>query len=194
MKGVERNLIRQFLVFSLMIFVFGNIVFIAQSKDNSTATKNYKFINGNWFDGKKFKKKTFYSVKGIFSSKKPKQVDETFDLNNSYIVPPFGDAHNHSIEFPYNLKSFSNNMFTQGIFYLKNPNSVPQFTKQLDGKINQPNTIDVVFAGGGLTANGGHPSVLYDVGLAQGPYKFTKITSYEGLGYYLINNAICWRI
>ena len=79
-------------------------------------------------------------------------------------------------------------MFEQGIFYLKNPNSVPQFTKTIADKINKPNTIDVVFAGGGLTATGGHPTALYDEGLAKGPYSFAKITSYNDLGYHIIDN------
>ena len=116
--------------------------------------KTYKFVNGNWFNGEKFERKTFYSVKGIFSSKKPKQIDETVDLKNAYIVSPFGDTHNHSIEFSYNLKSFSHTMFKQGIFYLKNPNSVPQFTKTIADKINKPNTIDVIFCGRRSDGNG----------------------------------------
>lgn len=181
MKNHTKNFINLF-VLSLIIIVIGNIVIIAQT------AKNYEFTNGNWFDGKRFEKKTFYSVNGVFSSKKPKQIDETIDLKNAYVVPPFGDTHNHSVEFGYNLQSFSNAMFEQGIFYLKNPNSVPQFTKTIADKINKPNTIDVVFAGGGLTGTDGHPGKLYDVGLANGPYKFTKITSYNGLAYHVIDN------
>lgn len=173
----------------IVVFVnFGSFSSFAQSEAEITA-KNYKFINGNWFDGKQFKKKTFYSENGVFTSKKSKQINETIDLKNSYVVPPFGDAHNHTIEFNYNLQSFSDKMFEQGIFYLKNPNSVPRFTKTIADKINRPNTIDVVFSGGGLTATGGHPVALYDEGLAKGAYKFAKIDSYDGLGYHIIDNV-----
>lgn len=171
------------LAICLIIIVIGNIVIIAQT------AKNYEFKNGNWFNGKSFDRKTFYSVNGYFADKKPKKVDETVDLKNAYVLPPFGDAHNHSVEFSYNLQSFSNKMFEQGIFYLKNPNSVPQFTKTIADKINKPNTIDVTFSGGGLTATGGHPIALYDEGLAKGPYKFTKITSYDGIGYHIIDDV-----
>ena len=178
----------KFLFLVFVIFTLGSVPTIAQS-ESELVPENYRFINGNWFNGKTFEKKTFYSVKGIFSSKKPKRIDETVDLENAYIVPPFGDAHNHTIGFNYNLKSFSNKMFEQGIFYLKNPNSVPQFTKTIADKINKPNTIDAVFSGGGLTATGGHPIALYDEGLAKGAYKFAKITSYNGLGYHIIDDA-----
>ena len=173
---------------ALIIFFLGNIVIVAQDYAPEVQ-KNYKFINGNWFNGESFEKKTFYSVYGTFSSVAPKKIDETIDLENAYVLPPFGDTHNHSIEFSYNLESFSNKMFKQGIFYLKNPNSVPRFTKNIADKINKPNTIDVVFSGGGLTATGGHPISLYDEGLAKGPYSFAKITSYDGLGYHIIDNV-----
>lgn len=175
----------KFLSLAIIIFIFGNVVIVAQ---NESVSKNYEFTNGNWFDGKEFeKRKSFYSVGGIFSGEKPERIDETVDLKDAYILPPFGDAHNHTFELSYNLESFSNKLFTDGIFYIKNPNSIPRYTKQIADKINQPKAIDATFAGGGLTAEGGHPSVLYNVGLANGPFKFMKIKDFENIAFYLIN-------
>ena len=177
---------QKILVLASILFIFGSLAVFGQS-GAETVSKNYQFTNGKWFDGKKFKKKTFYSVNGVFAEKKPRQIDETIDLKDGYVIPPFGDAHNHTVEMSFNLKSFSEKLFSHGIFYVKNPNSVPRFTKSLAGKINKPNTIDAVFAGGGLTAKGGHPSVLYDQVLATGPFSFAKIKSYNGLAYHLID-------
>ncbi|MEZ5425912.1 MAG: amidohydrolase family protein [Pyrinomonadaceae bacterium] len=127
-------------------------------------------------------------MNGFFSDKKPKKIDETIDLRNAFVLPPFGDAHNHTLELAYNFESFSNTLFSHGIFYLKNPNSVPRFTKQIAEKIAKPDTIDAVFANGGLTATGGHPGVMYNTALANGPFKFLKIADYENLAFYIVND------
>ena len=67
--------------------------------------KNYAFLNGNWFDGRKFEKKVFYSVGGVFSTKKPLKIDETVDLQNGFVIPPFADAHTHNLDGMYNLET-----------------------------------------------------------------------------------------
>ena len=38
--------------------------------------KSYEFTNGQWFDGSGFRQRTFYSVNGVLTSKKPAKVDE----------------------------------------------------------------------------------------------------------------------
>src|ERR1041385_8744234 len=60
---------------------------------------NYEFANGNWFDGQKFVRRTFYAVGGMLRSKRPTHVDRVFDLSGKYVVPPFGEAHNHNLEW-----------------------------------------------------------------------------------------------
>ena len=170
----------------VIIIVIGNIVIVAQGEGRLL---NYEFQNGNWFNGKGFdKRNSFYSVGGLFSRKRPKRVDKVVDLKNGYVVPPFGDAHNHTLVFAFNLKSFSKKLFRHGIFYIKNPNNVARFADQLKGRVNKPDTIDIALANGGLTGTDGHPTRLYDVVLANGPYQRTGIKSYKGLAYYIIDN------
>jgi pimeloyl-ACP methyl ester carboxylesterase/imidazolonepropionase-like amidohydrolase len=121
-------------------------------------SKALGFVNGQWFDGQKFRPATFYSINGFLTSSKPAQVDSTIDLKGKFVVPPFGEAHNH------NLAYSSDEQFAQikrmyledGIFYVKNPNSLPRTTVPLIGKINVPTSVDAVFANGGLTVTGGH--------------------------------------
>lgn len=188
MKHFTKKIGSPLLFLAGIIFIFGHIVIVAQKTDGPPVLPNYRFINGNWFDGRGFEKKILYSVGGVFSDKKPDRIDKTVDLENAYVLPPFGDAHNHTLELSYNFESFSQKLFADGIFYVKNPNSVPRFTNQIGDKLIRPETIDAVFANGGLTAAGGHPSVLYDVRLANGPFKRLKITNYNGLAYHLIND------
>jgi hypothetical protein len=66
--------------------------------------KTYKFVNGQWFEGKGFRQRTFYAAGGILSQKKPRIVDEIVDLAGGYVIPPFADAHNHHFDAPYNIK------------------------------------------------------------------------------------------
>ena len=39
-----------------------------------------------------------YSVGGYFSAARPPRVDSVIDLRQGYVVPPFGEAHNHNVD------------------------------------------------------------------------------------------------
>jgi hypothetical protein len=120
-------------------------------------SKVYEFVGASWFDGKTFRPKRFYSVGGVLTSRKPVRVDSVIDLTNKYVVPPFGEAHNHNIEYSGRIDEVIRQYLREGIFYVKNPNNLPTARASLSGKINIPTSVDVVFANGGLTASGGHP-------------------------------------
>ncbi len=154
---------------------------------NVPVGKNYKFVRGNWFDGKGFTPKDFYSVNGVFADKKPDRVDETVDLQNGYVVPPFGEAHNHNVESEYTLGGIARQYLTDGIFYVKNPNSIPRFTNDIRNKINRPGSIDVVFSNGGLTGKDGHPARVY-ASLSKSVYQSSGIADYETEAYYFIDS------
>jgi hypothetical protein len=69
-----------------------------QQSTKEPSRHNYEFINGHWFDGEKFTSKTFYSIGELLSTHKPRTVDSVIDLRGKYVVPPFGEAHNHNVE------------------------------------------------------------------------------------------------
>lgn len=96
MNNLSAISIRKLFTLSLMIFIFGAAVIVAQSSVEPVGSQNYALINGNWFDGRIFKKRTFYSVNGVFSNEQPKRVDETIDLKNGFVIPPFSDAQNRT--------------------------------------------------------------------------------------------------
>jgi imidazolonepropionase-like amidohydrolase len=157
----------------------------AQVAHGPTAGKNYEFANGQWFDGQKFVAKKFYTVGGKLTSSKPSRVDSVIDLSGKYVVPPFGEAHNHNVAQSSRLDSFIRAYLEAGIFYVKNPNSLPRATTPLAGKINIPASVDVTFSGGGLTASGGHPIVLVDRNISRGAW--TRADG-EGAFYFVIDN------
>jgi len=162
-------------------------ILLAQGQVANVATKrkNYEFANGQWFDGQKFVTKRFYSVGGMLTVKKPSRVDSVIDLSGKYVIPPFGEAHNHNVAQSSRIDAIIGMYLEAGSFYVKNPNSLPRATTPLVGKINTPRSIDVVFSGGGLTASGGHPIGLVERQIARGSW--SKADG-EGAFYFVIDN------
>jgi len=160
---------------------------VAVARPNMAPQRTLAFTNGRWFDGEKFQNRLFYSSDGLLTSKKPPQVDEVIDLKNGYVIPPFGDAHNHYIAGPHDIKAILNQYLRDGIFYAKNPASIHRDTEQIKDLINHPESVDVIFANAGLTASGGQPVKLYDKILI----KLKKPGSdgtFADLAYFIIDN------
>lgn len=151
----------------------------------STATHNYEFANGNWFDGQKFVRRTFYSVTGRLTSKRPARVDRVFDLSGKFVVPPFGEAHNHNLDWSSDERfARVNKMYLDaGIYYVKNPNSLLRSKEPTSKRINLPTSVDGILSNGGLTGSGGHPIEIVT------PQRGFKPEDDEGGFYYVIDNA-----
>jgi imidazolonepropionase-like amidohydrolase len=147
----------------------------------------YAFVNGNWFDGKSFIKKTFYTQNGILTSAKPHHVDSIINLTGKYIVPPFGEAHNHNVDGSDEKRflALKNRYLKDGIFYIKNPNNVPRSTAALKNKINIPESIDVIFSNGSFTAAGGHP---IEIDKRNQALKIWPAADGEGGFYYVVDD------
>lgn len=159
-------------------------IFLAQGQV-ATEHKNYEFDNGQWFDGQKFVMKKVYTVDGMLTSKRPDRVASVIDLSGKYVIPPFGEAHNHNVAQSSRIDALIRAYLEAGIFYVKNPNSLPRATTPLVGKINTPQSIDVVFSGGGLTGSGGHPIGLVESQIKRG--NWSKADG-EGAFYFVIDN------
>ena len=139
------------------------------------------FVNGKWFDGQSFEARTVYSVKGQLTSQKPAGVDQTLDLAGTYIVPPFGEAHNHNLGTGVEDwdKKAIRKYLTDGVYYVKIQGNLPLTDEmKLRLGVNRPDSIDVALAQGTLTAPGGHPSFLVgEILLRQGYFPgYTKET------------------
>src|SRR4051812_36790261 len=117
MKTFRKHLfILSLLSFYFILFgVFDEI----KAQNSSTPARTYQFINGNWFNGKDFQRQIFYSVNGYFTKKKPAKIDETVDLKNGYVVPPFADAHCHNFDGKWNIAQQIEKYLKDGVFYAK---------------------------------------------------------------------------
>ncbi|MGI8919382.1 MAG: amidohydrolase family protein [Pyrinomonadaceae bacterium] len=148
---------------------------LGQSNSAAAAGKTVAFTGGHWFDGQTFSDnrsagKPLYALNGWFTAKKPSRIDSVIDLKNWFIVPPFGEAHNHNLDFSdeeqwARIKSM---YLRDGILYIKNPTNLPRAAASLAGRINIPNSVDAVFAHGGMTATDGHPLGLVKRNIERG--------------------------
>lgn len=118
--------------------------------------KSYQFLNGQWFDGKGFRRQTFYSAGGVLTRKKPSKIDETIDLKNGFVIPPFAEAHNHWLE-PQRVEEYIQNYLRDGVFYVKDEANLPYIVSQFRDKLNRPTSVDFITALQGFTGSGGHP-------------------------------------
>ena len=129
----------------------------------SSAQHVYELRDGRWLGADEFRGGTRYVVDGRMTQRRPRHVDSVIDLAGRWVVPPFGEAHNHNVDYstPARTDSLIRRYLRDGVFYVKNPGNLPRARDSLAGRINVPNGIDAVFANGLLTATGGHPTGLY---------------------------------
>jgi len=126
-------------------------------------------VNGLWFNGHAFEAKTFCSVEGLLRANYDGKADNTIDLKGRHIIPPFAEAHNHHFGDGADIQQQIKTYLSQGIFYAKNTNNTQKLTAPLRQFVNLPESVDVLYANGGLTATGGHPIQIYDVMASQIP-------------------------
>jgi len=89
----------------------------AQVTTGTAAPKPLSFTNGNGSNGHSFEGKAGYSVEGRLTFRRPAHIDQTIDLRHGFVVPPFGEAHNHNVE-TLNRLTIHRQIFQHGIFYV----------------------------------------------------------------------------
>jgi len=183
----------------LTAFVFVAVLLSNAAGQTITAqTGNYEFINGNWFDGKRFKRQTLYAVNGFFVVKRPPKINEVVDLKNGFVVPPFADAHTHNFAGAFNLAPTIEKYLRDGVFYAKVQGASRRGALSIANSMNRPNSVEASYAHGMLTSSYGHGvevyeglAVLYKTG-AETPEEVKKLRNSrtaENDAYYIIDTA-----
>ena len=136
----------------------------------TAAPPTYELRNGHWLTPGGFQARTTWVVNGRITLRRPAQIDSVIDLQGGYVTPPFGEAHNHNAEYagPARTDSMIARYLQAGVFYVKNPGVLPRGRDSLLARINQPNSIDVIFSLGLLTSPGGHPTGLWKRNVERG--------------------------
>jgi imidazolonepropionase-like amidohydrolase len=124
-------------------------------RTNSSAP-TWELRNGRWLSGAAFEQRTWYAVQGILRRERPARVDSVLDLQGRYIIPPFGDAHNHMLGSPGSLDPFRAQYLAEGSFYIQVLGERKTASDKIRSQFNTPCTLDVAWAHGPLTATLGH--------------------------------------
>ena len=126
---------------------------------------------------------------GVFVQRKPSKIDRVLDLADRHVVPAYGDAHHHGIDSIQGLDDKIAAFLEAGIFYVKNPNVIPDLlTPEVRRKLFRPDSIDVAFSNGGLTASGGHPAPLHAYLASIGVFPGLKPGDMENRAYFVVDN------
>ena len=159
LAGQVRKLIPLLLILLFQLPPLGPI------RINGQERRAYQFINGEWFDGKGFRRRTYYSVNGLLTEQKPPVVDQVIDLSGGYVIPPFADAHCHNFQDPKNVEQQVEMYLRDGVFYAKVQGEARSAALQLADRVNRPTSVDVSYAHGLLTSSYGHGVEVHE-GLA----------------------------
>ena len=109
-----------------------------------------------------FVERILYSSDGYFTDQEPSRIDSTVDLNDKYIIPPFGDAHTHNLGASEQLNEMESKYIKDGIFYVQVLTNHASKVASFRDEFKKPETIDVIYANGGLTSTLGHPFVAFE--------------------------------
>ncbi|MGH7540313.1 MAG: serine hydrolase, partial [Gemmatimonadota bacterium] len=124
--------------------------------------RSYELRAGRWWTGRAFEPRTMYSVDGVFTRHRPARVDSVLDLRGRYIVPPYAEAHTHSIAY---VRSRIHEFLELGVFYALVMNVHRSTIGESFTWFNRRNSVDVNFTSVGVTASDGHP---IQIGLRSG--------------------------
>ena len=174
------ELLKRLVMPSLGVFVLSSFLAPPRAQVPTNEPLNFAFVNGQWFNGKGFAARTVYSVNGTFTLTRPTRVDRTLDLVATWVVPPFGEAHNHNVGMGVEEldRQAIRRYLADGVFYVKSQGNLPlaDAMKTRLG-LNRHDSIDIVLAQGSLTATGAHPEVLVGELLGRGLFPgYTKKT------------------
>lgn len=163
----------------------GDLSYVRKNK----GSKTLKLINGNWFNGKSFEKKTVWVKDGLLSFENTEKVDTVIDVSNRFIIPPFADAHNHNLESKHELEKRINAYLDNGVFYVKLLSTIKKRITSVMKYYNKPSGIDVRMAHAPLTAKDGHPIGVRKRYLDYGYYRgmFNSLEELEFHGYVKID-------
>lgn len=191
-----KNISKLAVIFSVLCLIlsFHSIYVLSQTQSNNSSRKNYKFINGQWFDGKSFQPQTFYSIDGFLTKKKPHGDVEIIDLAGGFVVPPFAEAHNHNLGSAIYLRREYIQQQIQryliaGVFYVKIPGNPADNAAMLRREfVNRPDSVDVTFANGVLTGKDGHPIGMTLDSFKQAGIAVPSVAELESKVFFIIES------
>ena len=137
------------------------------------ASRTWELRHGHWFDGHRFRDQTWYVRQGLLQRNRPAHVDTVVDLHGQWVVPPFAEGHAHMLDGTYGLPEMLRRYLHDGVYYVQVLTNSQTGAQQAKPFLNQPRSVDAVYANGGLTSTLGHPFTAYEP-RALGLYDYTQ--------------------
>ncbi len=160
-------------------------IFLAQSVTGAPPKQcAFTLAGANVWNGKTFDRRDVSVAEGRFvaAAQSPR-----IEAGWSYLIPPFADAHTHTIDEPVDAfqAEIHQSMVDRGVFYALNSNNI------LSGKKYAVTgaTVDAAYTGGGLTKPGGHPRPLYE-GLARMGRAGAKLEDLPGRAFHEVTTPV----
>jgi imidazolonepropionase-like amidohydrolase len=145
-----------------MILGFG--LLMATATPVNAGGCNIALKNAHVWDGATYAVKTLFVRDGMFTAEDP--TLPVADASTLFLIPPFADAHTHTLEYPTGLDDARHkSTVNEGVFYALNPNNIR--TAGLTPAA-VAGAVEIQAAGGGVTRPGGHPQPLYTFLAKQG--------------------------
>jgi hypothetical protein len=157
-----------------------------QPASGAPAARVVRLDGGRWLQGAGFVTGPRYIVDGVLRDRAPRAADTTLDLAGGWVVPPYGEAHNHNLEGSLRVRATIAQYLRAGVFHVQNPNVLPRARAALAELVNVPAGPDVTFANGGITGPGGHPLGLAQRNVARGAWTAADV---EGAFLWSIADA-----
>lgn len=152
----------------------------------AASSRTIALVNGHWLVHGRFVARTRYVAAGVLRERIRGRPDSTIDLAGGFVIPPFGEAHNHNIESSSRLDGVIARYLSDGVFYVENPSVLPRGRPDMAKRVNVPAGVDAIFANGGLTGPGGHPIEIVRRNVTRGIW--TEADG-EGAFYWVIADS-----
>ena len=147
--------------------------------------------HGQWFDGRRFRPRTFYVVNGLLQRRRPAHLNSVVDLAGQWVVPAFGDAHNHALDQEWRAPEVVARNLADGVFYLKNPQQHPGPHRPIGLAAQPPGQPGRDVFRRRHHRSGGHPIPLYEGLVARGAYWLSK-SELNGQAYHVLDSLAQW--
>ena len=96
-----------------MVAMLATAPALAAAQDGGTV----EFHNAHWFDGERFVPGTRYVVDGVITDVPPAEVTRREDLGGRWVVPAFGEAHNHNLQNAWGVSQWTGTYLRDGVFH-----------------------------------------------------------------------------
>ena len=146
---------------SMVLIAVAAILLGATSTNARPQTPSYAFVHGLWWNGSSYEERTVYTVDGVIRSKRPANIDQTFDLHGQFVIPPLAEGHNHWLE-PSKVDDYNACYLADGVYYVRDMANIPFLVDQFRDKVNLPTSVDWVSAMTGFTGPGAHPAEIIE--------------------------------